>query len=173
MAGRTAASTAGGLGTIPAGGGPLRRCWPLRSTLAGLLARRRADRPRLALPARAAPSARRAPLPSHAKHGRPSRSRSHSPEHPHHFLVHLPGNESLQLDLTERAIDLPRLPPALDGLSIVHLSDLHFTGRVGKAYFQEVVRLSNELEPDLVAITGDLVDRSRHASTGFPRRWAD
>jgi predicted MPP superfamily phosphohydrolase len=77
-------------------------------------------------------------------------------------VVHLPRNESLQLDLTERAIDVPRLPPSLDGLSIVHLSDLHFTGRVGRIYFEEVVRASNELEPDLVAITGDLVDRSAY-----------
>ena len=71
-------------------------------------------------------------------------------EHPHHFLVRLPGNQSLHLDLTERAIEVPRLPPAWDGLSLVHLSDLHFTGRVGKPYFQEIVRLSNELQPDLV-----------------------
>ena len=83
-----------------------------------------------------------------------------SKEYPHHFLVHLPRNEILQLDLTERVIDVPRLPPALDGLSIVHLSDFHFTGHVGKVFFDEVVRLSNELDPDLVAITGDLVDRA-------------
>jgi len=81
---------------------------------------------------------------------------------PHHFLVRLPGNQSLHLDLCERAIDVPRLPPALDGLSLVHLSDLHFTGLVGKPYFQELVRLSNELQPDLVALTGDLVDHSRY-----------
>ena len=80
-------------------------------------------------------------------------------EHAHHFLVHLPGNEILKLDVTQRAIEVPRLAGALDGLSIVHLSDLHFTGRVGKAYFQEVVRQSNRMEPDMVAITGDLVDR--------------
>ena len=72
-------------------------------------------------------------------------------EQPHHFLVRLPGNQSLHLDVRERAIEVPRLPPALDGLSLVHLSDLHFTGRVGKPYFQEIVRLSNELQPDLVA----------------------
>ena len=77
----------------------------------------------------------------------------------HHFLVYLPGNEILQLDVTERSIDVPRLARALDGLSIVHLSDLHFTGRVGKVYFQEVVRRCNEMEPDLVAITGDVVDK--------------
>ena len=82
-------------------------------------------------------------------------------EHPHHFLVRLPGNQSLHLDLTERTIEVPRLPAAWDGLSLVHLSDLHFNGRVGKPYFQEIVRLSNELEPDIVALTGDLIDRTR------------
>ena len=81
-------------------------------------------------------------------------------ERAHHFLVHLPGNEILQLDVTERAIDVPRLAPALDGLTIVHVSDFHFTGRVSKTYFQEVVRRGNQIQPDLVAITGDLVDHS-------------
>jgi uncharacterized protein len=55
---------------------------------------------------------------------------------------------------------VPRLPPALDGLSIVHFSDTHFTGRVGKSFFHEAVRVCNELQPDLVCITGDIVDRS-------------
>jgi hypothetical protein len=76
----------------------------------------------------------------------------------HRLLVRLPGNEIQRLELVERAIEIPRLPEALDRLSIVHLSDLHFTGRIGKAYFHEVVRQSNALDPDLVAITGDLVD---------------
>jgi len=83
-----------------------------------------------------------------------------SKDHPHHFLAHLPGNQILQLDVAERALNIPRLSPALDGLSIVHFSDLHFTGRIGKTYFLDVVELSNQLEPDLVAITGDLVDKS-------------
>lgn len=84
-----------------------------------------------------------------------------SEEHAHHFLVHLPGNEILHLDMSERAIDVPRLPAVLDGFSIIHLSDLHFTGRVGKAYFREVIRLANDCRPDLVAITGDLIDDLR------------
>ena len=85
-----------------------------------------------------------------------------SKERAHHFLVHLPGNEILKLVVTERGIELPRLPSVLEGLSIVHFSDFHFTGRVGKSYFQEVVSQSNRLEPDLVAITGDLVDREQY-----------
>ena len=79
----------------------------------------------------------------------------------HHRIVHIPGNESLALDIAERAVEIPRLAASLDGLTIVHLSDLHFTGRVGKSYFRHAVRLSNELQPDLVVITGDLVDRVR------------
>jgi uncharacterized protein len=76
----------------------------------------------------------------------------------HHFLAHLPFNEILRLDVSEWTIELPQLAPALDGLSIVHLSDSHLTGKIGKAFFREVVRTSNELKPDLVVLTGDLVD---------------
>ena len=85
----------------------------------------------------------------------------HQADHPHHAIVRLPGNESLDLDLTERGLDVPRLPPALEGLSLVHLSDLHLTGKVGKPFFEEVVRASNALEPEIVALTGDLVEKTR------------
>ena len=77
----------------------------------------------------------------------------------HHPCVRLPGNESLELERTDWEIAMPRFPAALDGLKIVHLSDLHFTGRIGKAYFREVVRAANECKPDIIAITGDIVDR--------------
>ena len=79
----------------------------------------------------------------------------------HHRVVYIPGNESLALDIAERAVEIPRLPASLDGLTIVHLSDLHFTGRVGKSFFRHVVRLCNELAADLAIITGDLVDKDR------------
>ncbi|MHC4399504.1 MAG: metallophosphoesterase [Planctomycetota bacterium] len=78
--------------------------------------------------------------------------------HDHHFLVHLPFNQALKLDVAERALEVPHLAPALDGLAVAHLSDFHFTGRLGKRYFEEAVRAANELEPDLFAVTGDLVD---------------
>jgi hypothetical protein len=81
-------------------------------------------------------------------------------EHEHHFLTRLPGNQSLLLDVVEMGLEIARLPPALDGLRITHLSDLHFTGAVGKTYFQEVVRLSNEFTPDLTVVTGDLIDNN-------------
>jgi predicted MPP superfamily phosphohydrolase len=75
------------------------------------------------------------------------------------FITGLPGNQSLQLALHEKHVRLPRLPVELDGLRIAHLTDVHLTGRIGKAYFERVVELLNETEPDLVLLTGDLVEK--------------
>jgi predicted MPP superfamily phosphohydrolase len=72
----------------------------------------------------------------------------------------IPWNQIFELSIEHREIEFSRLPVALDGMSIVHLSDFHFTGRFAKEYFQEVVRLANDLTPDLVALTGDLVDHA-------------
>lgn len=74
------------------------------------------------------------------------------------LLARLPRNEVLWLEEIDRGLELPRLPEALEGLSILHLSDLHWTGGVGKSYFVELVRRCNLRHPDLVALTGDFVD---------------
>jgi predicted MPP superfamily phosphohydrolase len=83
-----------------------------------------------------------------------------SAEQSHHPALRLPGNQALQLELTEWACEVPRLPRELDGLTVLHLSDLHFTGLIGKGYFREVVRVGNELKADLVTITGDFLDKA-------------
>ncbi len=76
------------------------------------------------------------------------------------WLVRLPGNEILRVEVNEKRLIVPRLDPALDGLSIVHLSDLHFTGVIGRRFFEKAVELANAMEPDFVAITGDLLDKT-------------
>jgi uncharacterized protein len=76
----------------------------------------------------------------------------------HILLARLPGNEILRLQEIDRGIGLPRLPQALDGISMMHLSDLHFTGRVGKSCFVELARRVNLRQPDLIVLTGDLLD---------------
>ncbi|MEN3327660.1 MAG: hypothetical protein V7638_2467 [Acidobacteriota bacterium] len=43
---------------------------------------------------------------------------------------------------------------------IVHLSDLHF-GRVNPALLDPLIRIVRELEPDVVAVSGDLTQRAR------------
>jgi len=55
-------------------------------------------------------------------------------------------------------IRLDRLPGALHGFSIVQLTDLHVGPTIGRPFVEDVVARTNALAPDLVAITGDLVD---------------
>lgn len=61
------------------------------------------------------------------------------------------------LQVTETEVTLSALPAGFDGLRIVHLSDLH-----GHEYGQDsetLTALVAEQEPDLIVITGDLIDR--------------
>jgi hypothetical protein len=59
-----------------------------------------------------------------------------------------------------RRVDLPlaRWPRALDGFRIVQISDLHVGPILGRRFAQSLVDRVNALRPDLVAVTGDLVD---------------
>ncbi|HVV15643.1 MAG TPA: metallophosphoesterase [Polyangia bacterium] len=64
------------------------------------------------------------------------------------------------------SVRLDRLPAALDGFSIVQLTDIHVGPTIGRAFMEDVVARTNALEPDLVAITGDLVDGQVGALAG-------
>jgi predicted MPP superfamily phosphohydrolase len=52
------------------------------------------------------------------------------------------------------------LPAALQGLKIAQISDLHVGPTIQGGYVDEVVRQTNALNPDLIAVTGDLADGS-------------
>ncbi|MBK8479914.1 MAG: metallophosphoesterase [Proteobacteria bacterium] len=64
--------------------------------------------------------------------------------------------------LVTRRVEVPLagLPAALDGFRIVLLTDLHIGWSLRRAWLEEVVARVNALAPDLIAITGDLVDGS-------------
>jgi uncharacterized protein len=55
-------------------------------------------------------------------------------------------------------VALDRLPPEQDGFRIVQLTDVHVGPTIGRAFVEQIVASANALEPDLIAITGDLVD---------------
>ncbi|XP_064599140.1 transmembrane protein with metallophosphoesterase domain-like [Liolophura sinensis] len=52
------------------------------------------------------------------------------------------------------------LPPSLEGFRIVQLSDIHLGPTVGRSKVKDVVEITNQLQPDIVVLTGDLVDGS-------------
>jgi predicted MPP superfamily phosphohydrolase len=57
-------------------------------------------------------------------------------------------------------VRVPRLPQALAGLRVVQISDVHIGALLRKDWLDGVVDRIEALKPDLVAITGDLVDGS-------------
>jgi predicted MPP superfamily phosphohydrolase len=75
------------------------------------------------------------------------------------LLARFPGNELLRVEVAEQEIALPGLPPAWDGLSVLHLSDLHFNGSPDRAFFEWALARGAAMNPDLVALTGDILDR--------------
>lgn len=78
------------------------------------------------------------------------------------LLSLVPGNQVLQIAVEELEVKIARLPPALDGFSIVQITDWHITGRIGLEYFRQVVSRANDLAPDLVALCGDLIEDINH-----------
>lgn len=83
---------------------------------------------------------------------------------PYKALTRLPKNEVFQIDVTEKELAVPGLPSEWDGLSIVQLSDVHFSGAITREYFEEVTNLAAELKPDMFVFTGDLVDNQELTS---------
>lgn len=77
------------------------------------------------------------------------------------FFATLPGNQIHHLSIEEREIRLPGLASCFDGLSITHLSDLHFTGHVCREYFDRVIDQALQLKSDMIVITGDIIDQKK------------
>ena len=83
-----------------------------------------------------------------------------APAHvPKSLAARIPGNQIRQVEFNEKHLEIPRLPPAWDGLTILHLSDLHFTGNPEREFFERVLQRAVAARPDLIAFTGDLLDR--------------
>jgi predicted MPP superfamily phosphohydrolase len=76
----------------------------------------------------------------------------------HARLLRLPGNESFRVQAIEWEVPVAKLPGEWDGLSLVHLSDLHFGPCYRRRYFEAVADIAGEWAADIVALTGDLVD---------------
>ncbi len=74
------------------------------------------------------------------------------------------------LQVTEYTITSPRLPKSFDSFTVVQISDLHNAvfGKDNEALLAKV----REAQPDLVALTGDLVD-SRHTDMESALRFVE
>lgn len=92
------------------------------------------------------------------------------------FLLNATGNAALGISagvsaygvyaarraprVVEVEVPIAGLPSAFDGYHIVQLSDVHVGETIGKDFILPIVEQVTSLAPDLIALTGDLVDGS-------------
>jgi predicted MPP superfamily phosphohydrolase len=57
-------------------------------------------------------------------------------------------------------VPIDGLPPGLEGFRIAQISDIHIGPTIKRDFLEGVVAAVNELEADVIAVTGDLVDGS-------------
>lgn len=65
--------------------------------------------------------------------------------------------EANSLSLEKIDIRLKRLPKKLDGLRIIHLSDIHHSPFTNLQHIERAVKIANRLKPDMFVLTGDYV----------------
>jgi predicted MPP superfamily phosphohydrolase len=62
--------------------------------------------------------------------------------------------------VVEVEVPVHELAPSLEGFTIAQVSDVHVGPTIKRDFVERIVARVNELKPDIVALTGDLVDGS-------------
>jgi hypothetical protein len=73
------------------------------------------------------------------------------------------GFATERLNYRVRRIEIPiaNLPPALDGMKIAQISDIHMSAFMNHAAVRRAVDMTNDLGSDLTVVTGDLITTSQ------------
>lgn len=71
---------------------------------------------------------------------------------------------SFFIKVKEYNITDKNLPASFDGLKIAQISDLHYGTSMKETNLKKVVKKVNELKPDVIVFTGDLIDKSTNHS---------
>ena len=72
-----------------------------------------------------------------------------------------------RFEWTDITLPISSLPPALDGLRILHLSDLHLHHAYHPAYYELAERVQTD-PPDLIFLTGDFVENKIDFRPAWP-----
>jgi len=79
----------------------------------------------------------------------------------------------LAFELHEIAVRIPGLPRVLDGYTVVQVSDIHTGLYVGERELDEGLALARAAKPDLLLVTGDLVDLEAKYAPLIARKLVD
>ncbi|HEV2688277.1 MAG TPA: metallophosphoesterase [Bryobacteraceae bacterium] len=67
--------------------------------------------------------------------------------------------ERSRFRLSEVKVPIPNLPPDLDGLTMVQVTDIHLSPFLSEREFARAIDMANETRADLALVTGDLISR--------------
>lgn len=63
------------------------------------------------------------------------------------------------LKINERKITNSQIPDSFHGTKLVQISDIHYGNTVNIDYLKNIVKKINQLKPDILVLTGDLLDK--------------
>jgi len=79
----------------------------------------------------------------------------------------LPLNEALKLTVTEKRLEFDHLAPELDGFSIIHLSDLHYTGSMPERFYDEIMNVVWDTQGATVPEIHAAINRKRKSAAAY------
>jgi predicted MPP superfamily phosphohydrolase len=76
--------------------------------------------------------------------------------------------EAAHIRVTRQTVTLPRLPDAFVGKTVAVVADLHHGAFSSIDFIREAVRITNSLNPDLIALVGDYAHEGKSADVQLP-----
>lgn len=78
------------------------------------------------------------------------------------LVIYARYTETSGLMVNEYKVTSNKIPDAFHGIKVIQFSDLHYGTTVDTNYLNYIVKKINELKPDLVIFTGDLIEEDYH-----------
>ncbi|MGH9542105.1 MAG: metallophosphoesterase [Terriglobales bacterium] len=78
-----------------------------------------------------------------------------------HRIIHPPRRPVRDPQISRLVLRLPHWPAGLAGLRVAQISDIHYGLYLPGSLAERAVEMTNRLQPDLIALTGDFVTSSR------------
>ena len=81
------------------------------------------------------------------------------------FYTYTTYVSTVKIGVREYRITNKKIPSSLNGLKIIHLSDLHFGSTMFNENVKEIEKITNKRKPDIVVFTGDLINKDYKLSS--------
>ena len=76
------------------------------------------------------------------------------------FFFYITYVSSVKIKVREYRITEKKIPASFNGLKIIQLTDLHYGTTMFNENVKDIVKMTNDRNPDLIVFTGDLIDKN-------------